>query len=153
MFRILKSCLKSVVTETIGYEASVAEINYKFSSLDDIGVMISVRGYNDKILDFIKIYLETMTTYAESQSFEKNVLLNSMMKKKEAYSNSNLEADYRGHNNRDLYLRPHKFHDNVLAKILDEEIKALQKQEDGEKYTFDVGKFLKEKIIDRIISI
>ena len=50
-------------------------------------------------------------------------------------------------------MRPHKFHDNVLAKILDEEIKALQKQEDEEKYTFDVGKFLKEKIIDRIISI
>ena len=60
MFRILKSCLKSIVTSKIGYEASVAEINYKFSSLDDIGVMISVRGYSDKILDFIKIYLETL---------------------------------------------------------------------------------------------
>ena len=106
MFRVLKSCLKSVVTETIGYEASVAGICYKFQSLEDIGVRITIRGYNDKVLDFAKIYLDTLIAQAEPQSFDKSVLINSMEKKRECYSNSNLEADIRGRNNRNLFLCP-----------------------------------------------
>ena len=65
MFRILKSCLKTVVTETVGYEASLAEIKYKFESLKDIGILISIKGYNDKVLDFAKIYLDTLMAYAQ----------------------------------------------------------------------------------------
>ena len=65
MFRILKSCLKTVVTEEVGYEASLAEIKYKFQSLKDIGVLISIKGYNDKVLDFAKIYLDTLEAYAQ----------------------------------------------------------------------------------------
>ena len=65
MFRILKSCLKTVVTETVGYEASLAEIKYKFESLKDIGILISIKGYNDKVLDFAKIYLDTLMAYAK----------------------------------------------------------------------------------------
>ena len=64
MFRVLKSCLKSVVTETIGYEAQLAEINYKFASIDDIAVRISITGYSDKIFEFAKIYLDTLFEYA-----------------------------------------------------------------------------------------
>ena len=67
--------------------------------------------------------------------------------------NSNIEADYRGHNNRDLFLRPQKYHDTYLAKILDKEIEALNELEDEEKYGFDVGNFLKKKILGRITKI
>ena len=139
MFRVLKSCLKAVVTETIGYEASVADIHYKFQSLEDIGVRITIRGYSDKLMDFARIYLDKLIECGVKQGFEKRVLLQSMEKKKESYSNNNLEADYRGHNNRDLFLKPHKFHDLYLAELLGKEIDALSEQEDGELYSFDVG--------------
>ena len=65
MFRVLKSCLKSVITKEMGYEASLAEIYFKFQSLEDIGVRITVRGYNDKVLEFAKMYLETLVACAE----------------------------------------------------------------------------------------
>ena len=67
--------------------------------------------------------------------------------------NSNIEADYRGHNNRDLFLRPQKYHDTYLAKILDKEIEAFNELGDEEKYGFDVGNFLKKKILGRITKI
>ena len=51
--------------------------------------------------------------------------MNSMEKKKDCYSNSNLEADIRTRNNINLFLQPHKFHDSSLAKILEAEIKTL----------------------------
>ena len=153
MFRVLKGCLKAVVTESIGYEASVADIHYKFQSLEDVGVRITINGYSDKLLDFAKVYLDKLIECGVSQSFEKQVLLQSMQKKKESYSNSNLEADYRGHNNRDLFLKPHKFHDSFLAKLLGKEIEALSEQEDGEAYDFDVGSFLKTKVLDNITQI
>ena len=65
MFRVLKSCLKSVITKEMGYEASLAEIHFKFQSLEDIGVRITVNGYNDKVLEFAKMYLETLVACAE----------------------------------------------------------------------------------------
>ena len=130
MFRVLKSCLKNEVTEKIGYEASLAEIHFKFSSLNDIGVKITIRGYSDKVLDFAKIYLDILIACGKPQSFEKRALLGSMEKKSEAYANSNLEADYRAKNNRTLFLNPQKYHDSYLGKLLDEEIRALTEQDD-----------------------
>ena len=85
MFRVLKSCLKSVITETIGYEAQLANINYKFSNIDDIAVRINITGYSDKIFEFAKTYLDILFEYAKSNSFDKTTLANSMEKKKQAY--------------------------------------------------------------------
>ena len=76
--------------------------------------------------------------------------MNSMEKKKDCYSNSNLEADKKARNNINLFLQPHKFHDSLLAKILETEIKTLGEQEDDEKYDFDVGEFLEQKILSQI---
>ena len=147
---MLKSCLKAVVTESVGYEAQLADISYCFQTVDDLAVRIKITGYSDTIFDFAKIYLDTMIDCAKPGGFDKNTVMNSMDKKKTAYQNANAEADIRATNNRLLFLVPHSYHATILAQVLSDEIDKLNKDEES---NFDPAKFLQEKILDQIISI
>ena len=62
-------CLKAVITENVGYEAQLANINYSFESIDDMGIRINTNGYSDKIFEFTKIYLDMMYECAKEGAF------------------------------------------------------------------------------------
>ena len=129
MFKVLQSCLATVVTETIGYEAKLAEINYNFSNIDDMGVSINITGYSDKIFEFAETYLDILFEHAKPNSFDRKILHNSMNIVKQAYKNNNEKADERATNNRLLFLVPSMFHDSMMASVLDEEIEKIDEEE------------------------
>ena len=76
-----------------------------------------------------------------------------MEKEKEESANANIEADLRCRNNRNLYLMTHKYHESLLAKVLEKEIEKLEEKEDETTGDFDVGEFLRTKILEQIIQI
>ena len=45
------------------------------------------------------------------------------------------------------------FHDDIMAKLLSDELNKMNEAEDDAHCEFDPGKFLKEKILSQIISI
>ena len=76
-----------------------------------------------------------------------------MEKEKEESANANIEADLRCRNNRNLYLMTHKYHESLLAKVLEKEIEKLEEKEDETTGDFNVGEFLRTKIFEQIIQI
>ena len=77
-FEITKGCLHATVTKKIGYEASIAELEYGLSLVDEIAVRLNINGYADTILNFTEEYLEVMRDCAQEGGFEKEIVQNQM---------------------------------------------------------------------------
>lgn len=48
------------VTAEVGYEAVLSDIAYSIKSFENLGFKLKFTGYNDKLIAFIKIFLELM---------------------------------------------------------------------------------------------
>ena len=71
LFKVMKYCLKETVTKRIGYEAKLAQMKYSIYSIEDMSIRVKISGYSDKILIFVKEFLEIMRECAKQGGFEK----------------------------------------------------------------------------------
>lgn len=149
LFNVLLSCLDQTVSKRIGYEAQLAQIQYEVTSVEDLAVRINISGYSDKILNFVKQFLDIMQECAKLGGFEKTLVDNVMGDKKSEFANANSQVGDHATNNRLNFLFPHTFHSSLMEKALSTKIEA----DAGGTEDFCPGKLLKEKILDQITSV
>jgi len=63
------------VTEEIGYEAVLADISYSIKSFENVGFKVKFTGYNDKLMNFVQIFLRLMVEVRETGFEELTVKL------------------------------------------------------------------------------
>ena len=127
----------------------MAQMQYKISSVEEMAFRIFISGYSDKILDFIKEFLDIVHECAKLGGFEKKLVENAMGKKKSDFANSNADVSNHSANNRLLFLLPHTFHNSLMEKAL---AKRIESDAAGTA-DFCPGKLLKEKILGQITSV
>lgn len=64
-FSVYTDCLIEKITEEIGYEAVLSDIAYSIKSFENLGFKVKFSGYNDKIVNFIKIFFDLMIEVQE----------------------------------------------------------------------------------------
>jgi secreted Zn-dependent insulinase-like peptidase len=69
-FSVYTDALIEKVTAEIGYEAVLSDIQYSIKSFENLGFKLKFSGYNDKLLNFIRIFLDIMTQTREQQGFD-----------------------------------------------------------------------------------
>ena len=77
-------------------------------------IRIKISGYSDKILDFVKIYLDIMRECARPGGFDKALVKNVMDKIRTKYANDNADIAVHAANNSLLFLFPHTFHSSLM---------------------------------------
>ena len=119
-------------------------MKFKISSIEEMAVRISISGYSDKILLFVKEYLSILHECANQGGFEKTMVQNAMEDIKTKYSNANASVDELATNNRLLFLLTHTFHATLTEKVLAEKLE----EDAAGTAAFCPGKLLKEKVLD-----
>ena len=66
------------VTEQIGYEAELANVNFRLESIEEMGVRLRIAGYSDKIFDFAECLINILFKCAKDGGFEHNAVMNSI---------------------------------------------------------------------------
>ena len=127
----------------------MAQIKYRISSEEEMAFRIFIAGYSDKLLIFVKEFLDIVHECAKLGGFEKTLVENVMGKKKSDYANANSAVSDHSANNRLLFLLPHTFHNSLMEKALTKKIEANA----AGTADFCPGKLLKEKILDQITSV
>lgn len=64
-FSTYTDALIEFVTAEVGYEAVLSDISYSIKSIENIGFKLKFAGYNDKLVTFVKIFLEAMIRVRE----------------------------------------------------------------------------------------
>jgi secreted Zn-dependent insulinase-like peptidase len=59
-FAVYTDCLIEKITADIGYEAVLSDIAYSIKSFENVGFKIKFSGYNDKLINFIRIFFDLM---------------------------------------------------------------------------------------------
>ena len=149
-FQVLSQCLDDTVAKEIGYEGELAHMTHSFESVEDMAVRIRITGYADKILVFIKMFLDIMLECAKPGRFEKSLILNAIETKKAYYANENSNVADHAANNRLLFLFPHTFHASLMEKALADQLEAPGT---ADSYMHHPDKFLKERILEQITSV
>ena len=70
LFDVMKRCLKQTITKQVGYEAKLANVTYKFSSVEEMAVRIKITGYSEKLLQFAELFIDIMLGCAKPGGFE-----------------------------------------------------------------------------------
>ena len=65
LFQVFRDCFSQKLIKQIGYEAELAHMRYSFQTVEEMAINIKIRGYSDKIFEFIKIYIELMLSCAK----------------------------------------------------------------------------------------
>jgi secreted Zn-dependent insulinase-like peptidase len=97
------------VTAEIGYEAVLSDIAYSIKSFENLGYKLKFSGYNDKLLDFIKIFLEIMVM-TQLEGFDEVTIKLAIEKSIKSYKNLNVEVDQCTTNNRLIFLFDQVYH-------------------------------------------
>ena len=108
-FSVYTDALIEKVTSIIGYEAVLSDIAYSIKSFENIGFKLKFSGYNDKLLTFVKLFLDIMMSTRDSGFDELTVKL-AVEKSLKSYKNLNVEVDQRTSNNRIIFLLEDVFH-------------------------------------------
>ena len=58
-------CIRQEINKKVGYEASLAQIEYSVNKFGEMGLCFSFEGYSDKLLDFGALFLEYAVACAE----------------------------------------------------------------------------------------
>ncbi len=139
------------MTKRIGYEAQLANINYKMTSVEEMGVNLHFEGYSDKLFTFIEEYLDILFECSE-KDWTPDEVLNSVETIGAEYTNSNLDVADHATNNRLLFLIPHTYHNSLIEKVLKKKLKEA-KQDDFKGFEeFNPSALLKD-ILQNISSI
>ena len=125
-------------------------MTHSFESVEDMAVRIKITGYADKILIFIKMFLDIMLECAKPGGFEKSLVMNAIESKKAYYANDNSNVADHAANNRLLFLFPHTFHNSLMEKALSDQ---LEDPGAADSYMHCPDKFLKEMILEQITSV
>ena len=80
------------ITSTVGYEANFADISYSMRVFENIGYRIKFQGYNDKLFNFIQIFLQTFVSVCQT-GFEEWLINTSLERYEKIYRNSFIEVD------------------------------------------------------------
>ena len=116
-----------------------------------MAVILEIKGFSDKILQFAQDYIDIFIGCAEDNGFDRASVLHSIAKKKTAFNAGyNGELDDKAAHNRILMLIPHTFHDNCMEKVMQEQ---LDLGDNFDMAAFSPQKLLKEKILSKITSI
>ena len=83
-----------------------------------MAIRFYISGYSDKILIFVKEFLDIVYECAKLGGFDKTVVENVMGKEKSDCANANSSVTDHSSNNRLLFLLPHTFHDSLIEKVL-----------------------------------
>ena len=125
------------------------ESEFLIEELEEMAIGLTFKGFSDKLFIFAEIFIDIMFECAKECGFDNDQVLNSIEKCKIEKANSNIEVDSYAVNNRLLFLLPHTFHSSLIEEVL---VTKLQEREDGQT-DFCPGKFLRERILDKISSI
>lgn len=117
-FSIYTDALIEYVTSEIGYEAVLSDVAYSIKSFENIGFKLKFSGYNDKIAEFIKIFLEMMIRI-QQDGFGQMMVKLALEKSIKNYKNLNVEVDQRTGNNRLIFLLDHTYHASLVIKELE----------------------------------
>jgi len=117
-FSVYTDALVEKVTATIGYEAVLADMSYSIKSFENIGFKLKFCGYNDKLVTFMKLFLEAMMSVRET-GFDSLVVKLAIEKSLKTYRNVNVEVDQRTANNRLIFLLQNVYHASVTCKELE----------------------------------
>ena len=123
-FSVYTDALVEKVTATIGYEAVLADMSYSIKSFENIGFKLKFSGYNDKLVAFMRLFLETMMAVRDT-GFEPLVVKLAIEKSLKCYRNLNVEVDQRTANNRLLFLLQNVYHASLTCR----ELEAFDEQE------------------------
>ena len=85
----MQECLVQAVTEEVGYEAELANVNFSFESIEEMGVRLRIAGYSDKIFDFAECFIAILFKSAE-KGFEHSDVMNSIEAMGSEFANNNL---------------------------------------------------------------
>ena len=91
-FSVYTDALIELLTSVIGYEAVLADISFSIKSFENLGFKIKFSGYNDKLISFVSIFLDTMVT-ARHSGFDALSVEMALEKSLKSYRNLNVEVD------------------------------------------------------------
>jgi secreted Zn-dependent insulinase-like peptidase len=78
-FSVYTDCLIEKITAEIGYEAVLSDIAFSIKSFENVGFKVKFSGYNDKIINFINTFFNTLDEIKMS-SFD-TLMINSAVEK------------------------------------------------------------------------
>ena len=130
------------MNKEIGYEASLAQIEYSVKKFADLGLVFSFEGYSEKLLAFAATFVDLMTQCATVGGFG-DLVPSALEKQHKKYKNVNVEVDVRCNSNRLLYLMPDWHHSTHMEQLLRDSWKS-------EGVVTCPGAFLKDRILTRI---
>lgn len=64
-FHLMVDCIIESVNKDMGYEAELADISYKVKNFEDRGLKLHFSGYEATLLEFAKLFLETMLKHSK----------------------------------------------------------------------------------------
>lgn len=110
-----------------------------------MGLVLSLEGYSDKLLDFAKTFVDLTLSCADENGIDAALLTNSLEKQHKKYKNANVDVDMRCNNNRLLYLMPDWHHAIHMESLLKD---SWKDQECPSELNPSV--FLRDRILNRI---
>ena len=152
LFSVMKDCLNHIIQDRVGYEASLAHLDVSLTNVDDMAVCLELTGFSDKLFAYSEIVIDILLEHAKEGSFDRDIIMNSIEKKKIKCANSSIDVEEHATSNRLLYLLPHTCHASRIEAVLSQMHNEVNGGANGDT-NFCPGKFLKENIIDRISSI
>ena len=97
----------------MGYEASLADIDYTIKNFEDRGIKLQFSGYQATLLTFARLFVDLMLSHRQ-KPFLPAQINNSIEKLGKQFKNANVDVSTRCENNRLLHLLPNHFHASLI---------------------------------------
>ena len=81
IFEVMIGCINQRVTQKIGFEANLAQIDHEISLVEEMALRIKVVGYSGTCLEFAAELLEIFKECSEPGAFSKDMLENVIQEK------------------------------------------------------------------------
>ena len=70
MFQVMKDCLIQTVQKRVGYEASLAHLEFSVSNTDEMVFSLEFKGFSDKLFVFAETVIDIMLECAKEGGFD-----------------------------------------------------------------------------------
>jgi secreted Zn-dependent insulinase-like peptidase len=67
MWAIVEDCFESTMLKLVGYEASLANIDYDINEVEDCAIKVSIQGFASKIFLFAEMFIDCLLEYANKE--------------------------------------------------------------------------------------
>ena len=64
MFAVAKDCFVSQINQSVGHEASLANINFETDLLDGCVLDIQINGFSQKLFEFAGLFIDNLMEFA-----------------------------------------------------------------------------------------